>query len=90
MVTNVKVGDRIKLLGLPGWLTHDLPKDERDEMYSFIGQIAIVQEIDSYGYFWLGFGKTTEIENTSHYSGHSFCVSREFIELEPNSDSNLD
>lgn len=76
----IRVGDRVKLLSLPDWLTHDLPETEQVEMRAFIGQSAIVSEIDAHGYFWLGFGTTFEEGDSARYSGHSFCVSREFIE----------
>lgn len=80
MSADIRVGDHVKLLGLPEWLIHDLPETEQHEMRAFVGQAAIVREIDPYGYFWLGFGNTTETENGSYYSGHSFGVPREFIE----------
>lgn len=80
MTTSIRVGDHVRLLGLPDWLTHDLPASEQEEMRAFIGKSAVVREVDSYGYFWLGFGSTTEHGDTSYYSGHSFGVPREFIE----------
>lgn len=49
-------------------------------MRAFVGQSAVVCEVDSHGYFWLGFGSTTEAGDSAHYSGHSFGVPREFIE----------
>jgi hypothetical protein len=80
MVSDIRVGDRVKLLGLPDWLTHDLPESEQVEMRAFVGQSAVVSEIDDHGYFWLGFGSTTDLDDSAHYSGHSFCVPREFID----------
>jgi hypothetical protein len=80
MTIDIQVGDRVKLLGVPDWLMHDLPESEKVEMRAFIGQSAVVREIDSHGYFWLGFGVFEELGDTACYSGHSFCVSRDFIE----------
>lgn len=80
MTADIRVGDRVRLLGLPDWLTHDLPASEQEEMRSFIGQTGVVGEVDSHGYFWLGFGSTTEEGDSARYSGHSFGVPREFIE----------
>ena len=80
MTNSIRVGDRVRLLGLPDWLTHDLPESEQIEMLAFIGQFAVVNEIDAYGYFWLGFGSTAEVGSAAHYSGHSFGVPVEFIE----------
>ncbi len=83
MADDINVGDCVTLLGLPHWLTHDLPEDEQLEMQSFIGRSTPVEKIDAYGYYWLGFGSTVEAGDSACYSGHSFCVTREFIELSP-------
>jgi len=83
MTTEIRKGARVRLLGLPEWLTHDLPVDEQQEMRAFVGRCAVVSEVDSHGYFWLGFGSTVEGESSAHYSGHSFAVPREFIEPAP-------
>jgi hypothetical protein len=80
MTLDIGVGDRVLLLGLPDWLTHDLPESEQEEMRAFVGQSAVVSEVDSHGYYWLGFGSTTEAGDSAHYSGHSFGVPREFID----------
>ncbi len=80
MNLEIRVGDRVRLMGLPDWLTNDLPESEQEELHTFVGQCAVVSDIDSHGYFWLGFGSTTQVDDSAHYSGHSFCVPREFIE----------
>jgi hypothetical protein len=80
MPVDIRVGDHVRLLGLPDWLTNDLPESEQEELRAFIGQSAVVSDIDSHGYFWLGFGGTTQVEDATRYSGHSFCIPREFIE----------
>ena len=78
---DIRVGDRVRLLGLPDWLLNNLPESEQVEMRSFIGRTALLDEIDKYGYFWIGFGTTEEHGDEARYSGHSFCVPREFIEI---------
>jgi hypothetical protein len=80
---DIKVGDRVRLLGLPDWLVHDLPASEQAEMRTFVGQSCEVSEIDAYGYYRLGFGLTVEDADTTYYTGHSFGVPREFIERDP-------
>jgi hypothetical protein len=80
MISDIRVGDQVKLLGLPDWLTHDLPESEQVEMRACIGQCAIVDKIDAHGYFWLGFGSTAQVGDAAYYSGHSFGVPREFLE----------
>jgi len=80
MSVDIQVGDRVKLLGLPDWLIHDLPESEQIEMRGFIGQCTVVTEIDPYAYVWIGFGSAIEIGAASYWSGHSFGVTEEFIE----------
>ncbi len=72
--------DQVRLINVPDWLIHDLPQDEQAEILSFIGRITQVTEIDSYGYFWVGFGHTTVDSDGSKYNGHSFCVPRDCLE----------
>lgn len=76
----IKKGDPVRLLGVPDWLIHDLPIDEQKEIKSFIGKIAEVQDIDNYGYYWVGFGNSINTDGTTYYSGHSFCIPLEYIE----------
>lgn len=80
MSGDINIGDSVKLLRLPSWLLHDLPQSEQTEMRTFIGRIAVVNEIDALGYFWLGFGSTAEAGDSAYYSGHSFGVPRDCIE----------
>jgi hypothetical protein len=79
MSGEIKVGDHVQLIDLPDWLIHDLPPDEKSEMQTCIGRVLSVEDIDDYGYYWLGFGHTTEDEQNSYYTGHSFCVSKECL-----------
>jgi hypothetical protein len=51
MTAEIRKGDRVRLLGLPNWLTQDLPVDEQEEMRAFIGRSAVVGEVDLHGYF---------------------------------------
>jgi len=83
MADSFQVGDQVKLIGLPDWLLHELPESEKIQMLRFVGQFAEIREIDAYGYVWLGFGTTVEVNEEAYYSGHSFCVSKEFLELVP-------
>lgn len=85
----INIGDRVRLLGLPDWLIHDLPESEQNEMRSFIGRSTMVRGIDSYGYFWLEFSLGIVIDEKNDAaccSGHSFCVPQEFIKLESDSE----
>ncbi len=81
MSDEVLIGSRVRLIGVPDWLVHDLPVEEQVEIRSCIGQIAVIQEIDKYGYLWIGFGEAIEHDDGARYSGHSFGVPRECLEL---------
>jgi hypothetical protein len=77
---DLHVGDLVRLIGVPDWLIHDLPEDEKQEIIAFIGNVAVVEKIDDAGYFWLGFGNTVEVADSAYYTGHTFCVTREYLE----------
>jgi hypothetical protein len=79
-MNQILIGDEVKLIGIPDWLVHDLPKDEGIAIVACIGKTAKVESIDNYGYYWIGFGCTTETTNGSEYEGHSFGVPLEFLE----------
>jgi len=81
MTRKILVGSRVKLLLIPDWLVHDLPESERREMRSFVGQTAMVKEIDAHGYIWIGFGSTESNEDAERYSGHSFGVLPDCLQL---------
>lgn len=76
----LKPGDRVRLLGIPDLLTHDLPEDERQAIHAQVGKIMEVQKVDEHGDVWLGFGSTTEDADQAIYEGHSFAVSKAFVE----------
>ena len=87
MGIEIDIGDVVRLLSIPQWLIRDLPEDEQRDMIAFVGSTAVVTEIDDHGYYWIGFGKTIEITDSAHYSGHSFCVPRECLQLHGIEDS---
>jgi hypothetical protein len=80
MENTYAVGDSVRLLALPNWLTHDLPLEEQAQLRTCVGTIMQVQSIDPYGYLWLGFGRVADDVDSSHFTGHSFCVSPDCLE----------
>jgi len=50
----IAVGDDAKILTIPHWLTHDLPKEDVVRLKAQEGKIMKVLEIDIYGYIWFG------------------------------------
>ncbi|WP_161829664.1 hypothetical protein [Steroidobacter agaridevorans] len=79
-MSDLNVGDGVVLVKVPDWLLKDLPEDEQREILSFIGQSAIVMEIDKFGYLWVGFGSQVDHGEESRYSGHSFAVTADCLE----------
>ena len=80
MAEAIRVGDRVKLLGVPDWLIHDLPVDEQREILGFVGCTTHVTAIDVHGYPWIGFGETVEDESGARYGGHSLCIPVDMLE----------
>lgn len=79
MSQNFHVGDRVRLIGVPEWLVHDLPNDERLEIAGCVGKVAVIEKIDEAGYYWLGFGSVMENSDAAYFTGHSFCVPGECL-----------
>lgn len=77
----IKQGDYVKLISVPEWLLKGLPENDQEEIKSFVGKISIIEEIDCYGYFWIGFGVTTCNGDDAEYEGHSFAITENCIEL---------
>ncbi len=76
----LRIGDRVRLSGLPDWLIHDLPAEEQRQMRGFVGQVAKITDIDAHGHAWIGFGRTIDDGDDAHYCGHSLCVPPEFLQ----------
>ena len=79
MNAEFSVGQRVTLIKVPDWLLRDLPTDEQDEIKAFVGSTTTITEIDKFGYFWIGFGRTDDVEDEARYSGHSLCVSADCL-----------
>ena len=73
-------GDRVRLLGLPDWLLHDLPLSEQKELREAIGRELVVKRLDTHGYIWLEISRPILTGQTAMCSGHSFCVTPDYVE----------
>lgn len=80
LVEDLQVGDSVRLIGLPEWLIHDLPLEEQMRLHGFVGGVSAVEKIDQYGYVWIEFGVSTTESDCTKCTGHSFCVTREYLE----------
>ena len=50
--TVIELGDRVQILVVPAWLTHDLPAEDQARLKATEGCIVSVTEIDRFGYLW--------------------------------------
>jgi hypothetical protein len=75
------VGDVVRLLSVPDWLVADLPDAERAAILACVGREMTICEIDKFGGLWLGFGQTIESEDGAIYSGQSFVIEPDRIQL---------
>lgn len=80
MKNEIKAGSLVRLLGVPDWLIRDLPDDEIDLIMAQVGSVAVVTEIDDYGYFWLGFDRTQEDGTVAFSMSGWFSVSEEYLQ----------
>lgn len=54
--------------------------DELEEVNACVGKISKIESIEN-GFFWVGFGVMTEDNEQAYFSGHSFAVTAEYLEL---------
>lgn len=81
MNKHFRIGARVRLLGMPHWLIHDLPEEEQEDMRSFVGKTTTIEGIDAWGHYWVGFGFFTALDDAVGYTGHDFAITADFLEL---------
>jgi len=75
----VRLGARVRILGLSGnWLA-ELPADEKPDVLSMIGEVFEVQEIDEHGHPWVRKSWPNEDEGRCH--SHSIALESQEMEL---------
>lgn len=67
----INVGDKIKIIEIPDWLTHDLPENEASAINNCLGIEMLISEIDAYGYLWTKF---IYIDNDLEYMAQNFAI----------------
>jgi hypothetical protein len=75
----VSVGTRVRLLSLTGQWLLDLPADEKADVFSMIGEVFEVEEIDEYGQPWIRKSWPIEAEGKCH--SHSIALEPSEIEV---------
>ena len=74
----VRVGDRIRLIGLSGRWLDELPPDEKQDVLSMIGEVFAIEEVDEYGHPWV----RKSWPNNEEGKCHSHSIALESIEME--------
>jgi hypothetical protein len=68
----VRVGSKVRLLGLSGKWYEELPPDEKADVNSMINEVFEVEEIDEYGMPWISKSWPNEEEGKCH--SHSIAL----------------
>jgi len=50
----IAVGDEVRILSIPDWLTNSLPEEDVTRLKAQSGKVMRVLEIDAHGYLWFG------------------------------------
>ncbi|MDO4705711.1 MAG: hypothetical protein Q4A98_05835 [Comamonadaceae bacterium] len=80
LAKNIAPGDWVILKKIPDGLLSDSNLEDFFRFISYIGQGTFVEEVNAYGYYWIGFGVMEEIAGASVYTGDSFCATGNCIE----------
>ncbi|MCM5681584.1 hypothetical protein M8A51_18825 [Schlegelella sp. S2-27] len=75
----VRLGARVRLLGLSGRWLEELPQDERHDVLSMIGQVFEIEEIDGFGHAWVRKSWPDEAAGTCR--SHSIALEPHEMEL---------
>ncbi|MCW8880643.1 MAG: D-2-hydroxyacid dehydrogenase [Kangiellaceae bacterium] len=69
---SVKIGDKIKVVSIDERILEHLPEDELKDLKSFIGEVFVVEDINSDGSMVVT--KSWQIEDEQHIMGHSVAI----------------
>ena len=75
----VRVGDRVRVVGLSGAWFDSLPDDEKADVQSMIGEVLAVEEIDEHGQPWVRKSWPDAQEGRCH--SHSVALEPREMEL---------
>jgi hypothetical protein len=67
----VRLGDTVRIIEIPEWLIHDLPKEEALAITACIGSKMVVNEIDNNGFFWV---TIIDSDTKDEYQAQSFAM----------------
>ena len=75
----MRVGARVRLLGLSGRWLEEIPPEEKQDVLSMIGQVFEIEEIDGYGSPWIRRSWPNEEEGKCH--SHSIALESNEMEV---------
>jgi hypothetical protein len=75
----VRVGSKVRLLCLSGKWLDELPADEKADVFSMIGEVFFVEEIDEYGHAWVRKSWPDDIAGCCH--SHSIALGPDEMEM---------
>jgi len=75
----VQLGARVRVVALSGRWLEELPVEEKADVYSMIGEVFEIEEIDEYGHPWVCKSWPNEAEGTCH--SHSIALEPQEMEL---------
>lgn len=81
----MRVGTRVRLMGLSRKWLDDLPPEEKRDVLSMIGEVFEVEEIDEYGYPWIR--KSWPDEEAGRCHSHSIALEANEMEVVTESSS---
>ncbi|CAN7392844.1 hypothetical protein LJR129_002437 [Acidovorax sp. LjRoot129] len=56
----MKVGDQVRVLAIPEWLTHDLPEEDIARLNAQVGEVVQIRELQSHSHLWFSFSDGSE------------------------------
>jgi hypothetical protein len=80
----VHVGDFVEVLEIDRAIDHKLPEEERAQVFSMVGEILEVEEIDEFGCAWVT--KWFPTKDQTHFS-HGIALEKHQMRLSKNDGS---
>jgi len=76
-MSEVRIGSMVRVLHIPVWLTHDLPRYDQERVLATIGKTMTVTEIEGI-YYWVG---VTEAVGEEVFCASWFILTADCLEL---------
>ena len=57
-ISALEIGDYLRIVNVPTWLTHGMPKGEAKRLRALEGSVWPLMAVDAAGYVWVGDDET--------------------------------